>query len=717
MQKLLFLLLVIPWASALAANTPKDDKAITSGSVKKANKSAVASELVELDEQVVTAMSTSTSFGTAVGNKSLKIDLELRDIPQSLEVRTQQMLKDFGGTQRTDDLGKTVAGVNLVWQGNGGTNVPMFNIRGFPNNADNFKDGYRRTGGRLTTQDLAYVEQVEFLKGPSSLIYGNLDSLGGIVNFVSKRPKVTPIRRIDFTTGQFDFYRGTIDVGDALNQDKSLLYRVNMAFEDGNSFRDFAHHGTQAFALALSYRPNENNYWQLLVDYTQSKLLGDFGLPITPLYQQLPTTLYVQEPNFDHTDVWTLNTTLEYEHSFNAKWKFSLGFSSGLSDWVEFYTRFTQPQAGSFLLPRHMNTEHVLWNNRDFEAKLNGSFNLFAMQHKLLVGMSYLENDQLLDKIRSGGFTDFDMRNPVYGKIDDISQLPEGILVVNNYTLAPYVQDLITLMPKLKLMLGGRYDFVRQYSDKQQFFGVNRSDAQEDAQFTPRAALIYQPFLSTSVYFSYSTSFAQRINNLLDDTQRYKPEKGTQYEFGIKQTVFDTLSLNIAAYELIRSNAVVSDIRKQDRSFQIGEQRSRGLEVDLSGELGEHLRLTASYALTKAEVTRDNVMPAGTERYGVPRHAMSIFGVYHFTEALPGVEIGTGMNYSSKTQAQMPNTFEIDANWQWDAMVNYQLNKIFKVQLNLKNITNERNYVVSADYGYISPLMPRTLSATISANF
>jgi iron complex outermembrane recepter protein len=678
---------------------------------------ATAESITTLPTIYVTEQS-QPSYRPTLDPQSAKIDLPSLEIPQSIEIRNRQLMDDLGGPLRVDDLAKTVAGVNQTWQGNGGTNQAMFNIRGFPTNGDSLKDGYRRLGGRQSTSDNAYLEQVEFIKGPTSLLYGNADSLGGQINFISKRPTPQNFARMNFGAGSFDFYRGSLDTGGSLNQDSSLFGRFNAAVETSESFRQYANHNTQSFAPALSYKFSDRDQINLLIDYTQTEMHGDFGLPVTPIYRSLPIWQYNQNPNFDHTSVWSLNTTLEYKHQFANKWQAMLGFSNGLNEWHQDYTRFT-PTSNPYVVSWQPNTEHSLWSNRDIEMRMEGhASDWFDFDHHMVYGLSVIENDRNSDHFTSGLSENFNLINPTYGQPFAFpANAPNGIYTVNMTTIAPYAQDFIRFNDYVRLLLGARYDTVHQASQKNQFFGVTASDTQTDAKITPRYAVVVTPQKDLDVYFSYSTSFAQRINNLLDNTNRYKPETGIQYEIGLKHQIQPGLEIDLALYELTRNNAVLTDVRNLDRSYQIGKQRSNGIELDINGQPSEQLRLNANFAVTDARVVYDNVMPTGTKRYGVPLFSGNIFAVYRLNQILQGWEAGGGFNYASGTQVSMPNTFQLPATWQIDLMSSYRVNRNLKVQLNIKNLTNNKNYIATADYGYITPLTPLAFYGNIQYEF
>lgn len=328
----------------------------------------------------------------------MRTDTPLRDVPQSIDIRNQQLIEDIGGLQRTDDIAKTVAGVNMTWRGNGGTNIPILNFRGFSNtsgyeNSDFLKDGYRKLGSISNTMDLANIEKIEFLKGPSSVLYGKTENLGGVLNFISKRPLISQDQKFDFTMGSDDFYRGSLDVGAPLNSSKKALFRLNAAIETSNNWRDFAHHETKFIAPIFSYQFENGDTFTALLDYTKTRMLGDFGIPITEAFAKIPRTNYFQEPDFDRTSARSVNTLFEYEHFFLQDWSLTLGIASSWLNWSQNYTRFfskRDPVTELLIDPlnavRQPNTEHFEQEDRNIEMIVKGYFSLFKMEHDVLFG-------------------------------------------------------------------------------------------------------------------------------------------------------------------------------------------------------------------------------------------------------------------------------------------------------------------------------------------
>lgn len=687
-------------------------------------KQSPSSDVTTLPEMTVAAPPVDEkAYNAPNATTATKTDTPIRDVPQAIEVRPRQVLDDISGQQRVDSVAKTVAGVTIARTGNGGSNIPFLTLRGFPNNGIVLRDGYYRPQYTYA-MDAANIERVEFLKGPASALYGlsgsagNNQSLGGAVNYISKRPLASPHLETQFTAGAFSFYRGTVDMGGALTTDNTLLFRLNGAYEDSRSFRDFAAHTTEFIAPALTFQPTPDDTVTILTDYLHLRNRTDLWLPLSPLAFRIPIRRYFGDPNFDHTDTNALNVNITYDHTFNEAWRLHFGYSLGRTVSRSNYTYplITDPVEAPQQVARPVAKEHFRTTSYDGELQLLGKFRTGPLAHQLLFGLStaLVYDDGPVQRYDATLPSVNIFERPTYGIKPVGFSAPASTYTHPITTIAPYIQDLITLTPQLKLLLGARYDWIQQYAVFGDGLGNKFHDTVTDTKPTPRVGLVFQPWWATSAYFGYATSFNPSFGRTRQG-QTFKPEEGEQFEFGIKQELNDSLNVNFALYQLTRQNVLTTDPSDPLFSIQTGEQRSRGLELDVNGSIGNALRLTLSYAFMKAKITKDNVLPVGAELVNAPRHAFNLFGVYSFSGVLNGVEAGAGVYYAGKTQAQSPNTFLIPEVIQVDAMLAYQFNQHIHWQLNFENLTDRHNY--SSDGGFITPLTPFSVIGSMRYTF
>jgi iron complex outermembrane recepter protein len=225
------------------------------------------------EELVVTGGQEQEGYRVPNSSTATKTDTPLRDIPGSVQIVPRQLIEDRQ-LNRITQIVDTVPGLrpDLATSYQAPSSA-SFIIRGFNSQSVNFRDGFRDFGF-LSPVDLAGVEQVEVLKGPASVLYGQ-NQPGGIVNIVSKKPLNTPQYIVDFTAGSFDFYRPTLDITGPLNADKTAAYRLNIAYENAGSFRDFVDSESIYIAPALAFQLGKNTTLNLNAEYQRYRYTPD----------------------------------------------------------------------------------------------------------------------------------------------------------------------------------------------------------------------------------------------------------------------------------------------------------------------------------------------------------------------------------------------------------------------------------------------------------
>jgi iron complex outermembrane recepter protein len=239
--------------------------------------------------------------------------------------------------------------------------------------------------------------------------------------------------------------------------------------------------------------------------------------------------------------------------------------------------------------------------------------------------------------------------------------------------------------------------------------------------FTPRVGLVVQPIRPVSLYASYTTSFNPLTGTQFDGTA-FEPEKGRQYEAGVKlELLGGKLSSTIAVYELTKENVLTPDPANPGFSIQEGEQRSRGVEVDVAGEVLPGLRLIGSYAYTNAEITKSNADNEGNRPANVPLHTGSIWGVYEFRHGfLKGLGLGAGVIGVSNRPADNDNTATLPDYVRTDAAIYYKFTRHLDLAVNFRNIFNVRYFETSTfgdPFGGISPGAPFSVFGSITARY
>ncbi|MDF5723904.1 MAG: TonB-dependent receptor [Rhizonema sp. PD37] len=282
---------------------------------------------------------------------------------------------------------------------------------------------------------------------------------------------------------------------------------------------------------------------------------------------------------------------------------------------------------------------------------------------------------------------------------------------VRNDALGIYLQDQITLADNLKVLLGGRFDIAS--NDYRRLDTVSGGFQQNEA-FSPRVGIVYQPIPPISLYASYGKSFLQAGTTARAQAE---PERGTQYEVGVKVDLSSRLAATLAFYDLTRTNLPTPDPNNPLFTILVGEQRSRGIEFDLTGEILPGWNVIAGYAYTDAEVTKDNTIAVGNQINNVPKHAINLWTTYEIQSgALKGFGAGLGFYFVGDRQGDLVNTFVLPSYFRTDAALFYKRGQ-FRAGLNFKNLFNIDYFDSSSSRDNVYYGDPFTVQGTISWQF
>lgn len=668
---------------------------------------ANATETVVIQAEVDSYLAESSTTGT-------KLDIPQRDLPQSISVVPRSILQDRVITRLTE-AGDNVSGVRSV-TGYGGTKANNYIIRGFSQSFTS--SGTMRNGfveyAFLTQRDPVNVDRIEFLKGPASLLYG-ASEVGGLVNTITKKPLSEHRYEVGLTAGTFKQFRPTIDATGPLNESKSLLYRVNFAFDQADSYRDFVSNRNVFLAPSLIW--NINDRTQFLTELEIGRFRNDFdrGFITEPEFLDENFSKNFAEPDTKALNK-NLNLMLNFTHAFSDRFSFRSGFNHVRSqtdlDSVSF--GFPQLRADRRTINRVNAVTDEYSENYNSQNEFYGRFSTGKLRHQLVAGVDYsrFRFNFIFDRF---ALAPIDRINPVYG-----AQPGAQLFGFNDDSSANqwglYVQDHIEILPNLKILLGGRAAFVDSIS--KDFPAGTVKNEQSVNNFVPRAGIVYQPFQATSVYFNYGKSFAPNFQSRSRLNEQFDPTLGTIYEGGIKQSFLNNRLLGtLSVYELLRRNVLVPDpLDPFSFNIQTGEQRSRGIEIELNGQVTRGLNLNATYAAIEAVVTKDTRPElVGSRLVGVPRSSGGVYGNYIFDERiLRGFSVGGGIYFATESYANLPNRdWRLPSYARVDANVGYRREN-WRFDFTVKNLNNVRYF----ETGGFNTMMPQpTRHALASVNY
>ncbi|GAB2786252.1 TonB-dependent siderophore receptor [Hymenobacter latericoloratus] len=676
----------------------------------------------------------------------------LKDVPQSISTVTKELMEDRQAL-RLPDVVKNIAGVTQY------SHYDDLTIRGFRNG---YESGFRllnglRSGfsyGNSFTQAPLTVnlERVEVLKGPGAALYGDINP-GGTVNMVTKKPLDVARKAVSFSNGSFNTSRATADFTGPMNERKNLLYRFNAGFEKSNTFRDVNDTRSVMVAPTVTFLPTDNTTLNAELVYTHIDGYLDRGLAIRggDLYA-LPRSFTLSQPSdYFRTSTYYLNASLNHKFtdwlSLNASY---LDFTYN-EDLSEHRTLNSYADAPANTV---MNLRYFDRRAEEYTKNLAAYFalNRFtgSVAHKVVLGVDYIRfntdkqstmfeaRQKLVDGVKSP--LTFDLKNPVYEIQDPTKYIRRPLPLffidyINSvyHTTGIYVQDQLTVTPRLSLLLGARYELFadeRDYPDGSQTIPQRR--------LLPRAGLTYALRDNLNYFASYSAGFRPLKPELLRFPERYgratpfDTETSYQVETGLKGEFFDkALFGTLAVYQIDKRNQLVPTNALMPDGTTIYRQndlvRSRGAEVELTGNLLPNLNLNATYAFNHSEVLDAALaVEEGQPLANSPKHSAGLWTKYTFTlPALRGLGVAFGGNYvaARRTENQVTNTTTGEEYWgHWpsytvlDAALFYTVDK-FNFHLNVNNLLDRYYFVGGYDYFRTSPGAPRNFMATVGYTF
>ncbi|MEM8545913.1 MAG: TonB-dependent siderophore receptor, partial [Cyanobacteria bacterium P01_H01_bin.119] len=506
-------------------------------------------------------------------------------------------------------------------------------------------------------------------------------------------------------------------------------YRLNALYRHEDSFRGFDTDLERFFiAPTIRWQISDRTDLTVSLEYTNDERPADAGLiAIGEGVADVPFDRVVGDLN-NIREQEILRVAYNFEHRFSDSWRFRNAFSYVRSD-AESLSAISavivDEQAGDILV----GFSNLIAPLEVFDLQTNivGEFNTGSIEHTVLFGVDLFRqgepgNREIL--IAPSTLTPFNVFNPTYGIVPRPAPqdlLATGIIEVRTDTLGIYLQDQVTLLDNLNLLAGFRYDMVNQETINQpNAFNPNGSESSlnEDA-FTPRVGLVYQPIEEISLYGSYSTSFLPNTATTFTG-EIIPPEEGQQFEVGIRAELLgNRLVANLAFFDLAKQNVATPDPNNFGSSVATGEQRSRGVELDIAGEILPGWNIIANYAYTDATITSDNSGNEGNRLTGVPEHNFNLWTTYDIQNGpLEGLGFGLGFNYVTERFGDTANTFTADGYFLTNAAVSYSRDN-WQAAINIRNLFNV-NYIESAGRTRtlgIGPGEPFTLIGSFSIEF
>lgn len=659
----------------------------------------------------------------ATGTKS---ELPLRELPQAVRVMSRQTLDDLGAI-RLDDALDYVGGVSRqnhfggLWD-----NIAIRGLAGDINNGMSLLlNGFSGNRGFNAPRDMANVERIEFLKGPAASLYGTSEP-GGTLNIVTKKPLWKPGHSLEGYVGSYDFYRFTLDSTGPITQ--NFAYRLNAAYEDRGSIRDFVDAQRTLLAPAFTWKLSNATRIDYSGEWLRHKTPLDRG--VVAVNNQLglvPRERFLGEPADGSMTVENYTHQLVLEHDFSSRWTGRVAASYKTGSLYGFSTE-AQPtlQADNRTLRRQRRFRDYDSNDITLQAELTGRFATGAIQHELLLGAEgyRFRMDQLMNRINPSNAAPYaiDVFNPVYGQPQP-TPLPNTNTREEQTNLAFYVQDAMKLGARWRLLVGARHD---SYDQELLNRRTNTLTAQSPQATSPRVGLSFLATPTWTLFANAGKSFRPNTGATAAGVA-FEPESGKAIEAGAKWEAADkSLGGTLAFFDIRKKNVLTGDPANAGFNIAAGEVRSRGFDFDLTGQLTRSLRLNASFTYNDVYVTKDNTLEIGGRLLNVPRINGSVLLVHEGALGGGRYGLGGGLTHSgqrlgeARTQAQANAgvvPFDLPQYTLAKLVAYWRVNRTLRLSLDVDNLFDKTYYTNSFQRTWVAVGAPRTFTLGAQLKF
>ncbi|WP_370681651.1 TonB-dependent siderophore receptor [Comamonas sp. GB3 AK4-5] len=652
-----------------------------------------------------------------------KTDTPLIETPQAISVVTRDQMEAQGVSTLRETTRYTAGVVSNYFD----SRVDSFKARG--GDVSQYQDGMLRTYGTYNSIKVEpyTLERVEFLRGPSSVLYGQ-GSVGGVLNLTSKRPLAESQREVQVQLGSHGRKQLASDMTGPLDAQGQWLYRLVVVGRDSNTQVDHVKDDRVVVAPSLTYHPNADTSLTLQALYQKDKsgsLIGFFpwqGTRLSSPYGQIPSNAFISEPGWDKYDSESKSFGYLFSHRLNAGWTLRQNLRRAVTDvdYRSIYTSFaSNPATGRPARPVFEADGRSLrraasWQRNGgrmllVDTQLEGRLATGAVEHTLLAGMDW-QRSSTSQSSWSGAAPAIDIYQPVYGSFTppsaaDLKRRPN----VSQRQLGFYLQDQLR-WGAWTATVGLRHDSAKTDTEGKP------SAAADDSAWSKRLGLTYQAGAGWAPYLSYAESF-QPLGGVDFYGSPYQPQRGKQWEAGVKWIPEGKgISGYAALYHLREQNRKTSDPGNPLNSLQLGEVSMQGFEAELTASLAKHWDWILGYAYVDASISRSNGGDQGQRVAGVPRHTASSWLMHRFAaQGRGGWSVGAGLRYTG-SQWSGTSAISTPSALLADAMLAYDAGN-WRVALNASNLTDKvvltqclargdcfygerRNVLLTASYRY-----------------
>jgi iron complex outermembrane receptor protein len=691
-----------------------------------------------------------------------------KDIPQAISTVSKELIAD----QQAFTLSEAVKNVSGVSQS---SFYNQFSIRGINQNEEGAIINGMRTRQYFFNQPLTTnLERIEVIKGPASATFSSVDP-GGSINLVTKKPLTENRKQISISSGSFSTIRGALDFTGPLNKEKTLLYRLNVGYDDSKSFRDLQYRKAYLISPSFSYVPNESTSLNVEVVLNNSRSRLDRGQAIfgaisgkTDL-NSTPSTFNMGGTN-DYFSSQDLMLMSNLSHSFTSNVVFNVIYMK--QTWNEDLLEHRTTNAfgvdeNNNLIPTMAGMRAVQrqqkWNTDNVSAYFSINTSTGPVNHKLVIGYDLMstrkyrgggDNTAQGYRLKDGTVTakydpakkdlyqfkvingvnapvpnvdHFNLANPTYviRNLSDYiftkSEIPPAYSEVNGV----YIQDQIKY-EKLILTLGLRQEWYEDYTNYK--LGTEKKISKQ--KLLPRLGITYAATSHINIYGTYLQGYQPQSNTSTlviippPAGSNFKPLESDLKEIGAKsEWLNSTLMVNVAMYEINQKNLLMNANDPVDPNLLIerGAQRSRGIETEVAGYILSNWQISAAYSYVNAVVTQDNnASLIGKRVQNTPVQSANVWTRYDLKNSgvLKGIGLGAGVQYSGDKLPLYIRDFTLPAYTLVNAAIYYSpVKSNMQLAINVNNLLNKNYWVGAQNYLRLFPGAPRNIMFNITYRF
>ncbi len=688
----------------------------------------------ELQEVTVVAAYLRNYNGTQQTNA--KLPARLIDVPQSIKTLNRDLIDDRQALFFSD-IAKYSSGVNV------GTSANEIIMRGFNNSGGGaagsaqFINGMRNYfTGYEHELNLTNVERIEFMKGPSSMLYGTLMP-GGAINVVTKKPEFEHRVGAGLSIGTWGRYRFDTDITGPIGKQQKAAFRLNLGFQNSPDYRDFIFNKNFSGSLALTFRPDDRTKIDVEGSYLNvyRSTWYDWGVPAfnDDLFA-VPISFTSHEP----TDFFRWNNLIvmaTVEHRVNNE--LSLHFNANGSS----NRNAGEAHSPSFFAPFPAEDSLISRVFRDItnqnDALFAGAFlkwkkELGKTKHTFTFGMDAMRGRLTSNVIQASSFQGVPGINPLLPRYRQA--VPSTFDITSDAgffgnTQAEfwgiYLMDFIQLSPKMNLLLSGRFDYYNQFNVSYSNFTTRSNNINRP--FIPGVGLSYELADDFMVYGNWSRGFTPQTNQNPDRGGPFDPLYSQQWEGGLKKEFLGgRWSVTTAYYDIKRFNVLVPADPDNAFGLQVseGEQSSQGFELDISGQVTPFWNVIGALSYNDTRVTKTTRdFEQGLRLNNAPYWLGSLWNRFNIkTGVLNGLGFGLGINHASGAQTagdiSFPTRrpFNLPGYTIVDAAVFYRKGNM-QLSCNLENLFNERYYRGGTNIWYLIPGLPRNALLRLKVSY